>query len=315
MQIKYDLTISIIGIIAFFVFCACFLFNIGFMSQIIGSKFLEEFDDKKKLIEDVKKNLFDYKKDILKKIIFLFPYFISVVLCYTVSPFLIEVSKKSFPNFLPREYQMGILIWILLLQIFYIGEAFWGINEKHIVRNGSRIYYKRPLYFILFIIALYIGALSLDSVISMEEKQYIMTFLNIENIENFQLIFMFTIVTFINNIFVAKLISRFVALLDQEIYINFLKEKNNYYSFYGMASMMLSMVMIIISVILAVKYSIFKYINLFTIVWALLLALPLSILAGQRVCFVEITKRYCIYRKKVHYQDVYGKKRIVGDWN
>lgn len=311
MAIKLDSSISVISIIAFGIFSVSFLFNVGVLTQISSSTFLEKFDDKKKLVKDAREKLFDFKTDALKKLICLFPYFVSIVFCYSVSPFLIEFIKKYFPNYLPTEYGVGIFIFLLLFEIFSIGEALWGINEKYIERKGFRIYYNRPFYMVLFIFALFIGSYKLESIISIEEKHSIMTFLHVNNIETFQLMYIFSVVVLLNNLFIAKWISRYIVLIDHEIYINHLEEKNGYYSFYGMANLLLSLLLMFFSVYLSVKYAIWKEISLFTVAWALLMMLQISVLAGQRDCFVSITRRKYIKNNKLYYQDLNGKKRLV----
>ncbi|WP_077613128.1 hypothetical protein [Clostridium sp. Marseille-P2415] len=311
MAIEWNSSISVISLIAFIIFSASFFFNIGVLTQIYASAFLEEFDDKKKLIKDARNKLFDFKTDVLKKLICLFPYFVSIIFSYSVSPLVIEFIKKYFPNILPTEYQLGIFIFLLLFEIFLIGEAVWGINEKYIERYKHRIYYNRPLCTIVFLYILLIGAPKLDVLIGMKEMQSIMTFLHINNIETFRLMYIFSIVVMLNNLFITKLISRYIVLIDSEMYIGHLKEKNYYYSFYGMANLLLSILMMFISIFLAVKYSIWIKINYFAIVWALLMMMHISVLAGQRDYFVSITRRKCIKNKKVYYQDVNGKKRLV----
>ncbi|MBB6625245.1 hypothetical protein H7E67_17660 [Clostridium gasigenes] len=313
MAIKLNSSIPIISIIAFGIFSVSFFFNVGVLTQINASAFLEEFDDKKKLIKDAREKLFDFKTDALKKMICLFPYFVSIVFCYSVSPLVIEFIKKHFSNYLPTEYRIDIFIFFLLFEIFSIGEAFWGVNEKNIERKEERIHYNRPLYLVLFISALFIGAYKLESAIGMEEKQSIMTFLHIYNIETFQLMYIFSMVVFLNNLHVAKWISRYVVLIDSEIYISHLKEKNYGYSFYGMANLLLSLLVMFISIFLAVKYSIWKEINVFAVVWALLMMMQISVLAGQRDYFVSITRRKCIKKNMVYYQDVNGKEILIDD--
>jgi hypothetical protein len=311
MTIEWDSSISVISMLAVGIFSISFFFNVGVLTQIYGSAFLEKFDDKKKLIKDAKEKLFDFKTDVLKKMICLFPYFMSIVFCFSISPFLIEFLKKHFPNYLPSEYRVGLFMFILLYEIFLIGEAVCGINEKYIKRHENRIYYKRPLYRVLFIIGLFLGASKLDSVIGIQEKQSIMTFLHVNDIETFRLMYIFSVAVLLNNLFVAKWISRYVVLIDAEIYIVHLKEKNNYYSFYGMVNLLLSLLMMFMSIFLAVKYSTWKEINFLAVGWGLLMMMEISVLAGQRDYFVSLTRRKCIQNNKVYYQDVNGKKRLM----
>lgn len=313
MAIKWDSSIPIISIIAFFIFSVSFLFNVGVLTQVSASKFLEKYDDKEKIVKDARGKLFDFKTDALKKLICLLPYFVSIVFCYSISPLLIEFIKKHFPNCLPTEYNIVLFIFLILFEIFVIGEALWGINEKNITRKGYRIYYNRPFIRILFIIALLIGSYTLDSMFSIKEKQSIMTFLYVYNIEAFRQLYIFSFVVLLNNLFVAKWISRYIVLIDNEIYISQLQKKNIYYSFYGMANLILTLLLVSISTVLAVKYSMWKDINLFTVAWCLLMMLGISVLAGQRDYFVSMTRRKCIENNKLYYQDVNGKKRFVGN--
>lgn len=311
MSIELSSGISVFSMITFSIFCFSFFFNVGVLIEINGSAFLEKFDDKKKLIKNAKEELFDFKTDALKKLICLFPYFISIVFCYSLSPFLIKFIKKHFQNYLPTKYQVGFFVFLLLYYVFLIGEAFWGQNEKYIERKGNRIYYNRPLFRIIIIMALFYGSCKLDSAISIKEKKSIMTFMHIYNIETFQLMFTFSVVELLNDLFVAKCISRYVVLVDNNIYISHLIEKNDYYSFYGMANLLLSLLMILTSIFLTVKYAIWNETDFFALAWPLLLMLPLSVLAGQRDYFVTMTRRKYIENNKLYYKDVNGNNRFL----
>jgi|GEM_PF-5052876 len=315
MAIQWDLSISIISIIVFGICSVSFLFNVGVLMQIKASAFLEKFDDKEKIIKDAQKKLFDLKADALRKLICLFPYFISIVFCYSVSPFITGFCKKQFPNCLPKEYTIDLFIFLLLYVIFLIGEAFWGINEKHIIRKGSRIYYNRPWILMMMIIILFIGTNILESAISKEIIQSIMSFFHIHNIEEFHLTYVFAIVALLNNLFIIKFISRLIVLIDCDTYIKYLKEENRYYSFYGIANLILSLFTILISVFFIVKYSIWKELNFLVGAVAFLMVLGISVLAGQRDYFVSMTRRKCIKNNKVYYRDVNDKKRLVDDKN
>lgn len=311
MEIEWDLSISVISLIAFVIFSGSFLFNVGVLTQISASAFLEEFDDKEKLIKDARKKLFDFKTDVLRKMICLIPYFLSIIFSYSISPFVKKFMEKHFSDLLPTEYKVGYLIILLLIIVFYIGEAVWGINEKYIKRSNHRIYYNRPWYSILFLYALLIGVPKLDALIGVNKIQSIMTFLHINNIETFRLMYIFTLVVFLNNLFVTKWVSRYIVLIDYEIHINLLKEKNKYFSFYGMANLILSILMMFISILLAVKYSIWEDFNYFAIVWVLFMMMQISVLAGQRDYAVSITRRKYFKNNKVYFQDVNGKKRLL----
>lgn len=311
MSIEIDSSIPVISVLSFFIFSVSFLFNIGFLSQIIGSSFLEEFDDKKKLVKNTRKKLFDFKTDVLKKMITLIPYFISIVFCYSLSPLLLKIIKNNFPDYLPKEFGIDYFLFLLLFVIFSIGEALLGIDEKNLSRQGYRIYYNRPIFRVLVILVLFNGALQLDNMISLEKKQFIMTFLRFNDIETFQLVYIFSVITSLNNLFIVKWISRYIVLIDYEIYILNLKEKNEYYSFYGMANLVLTLLLFIITVYLAIRYSIWQNINFFTVILALLMMMQISVLAGQRYCFVSMTRRNYVKNNKLYYKDLNDRKRLI----
>lgn len=309
---KLDTSISIISIITFCIFGASFFFNVGVMSQIMGSKFLEEYDDKKKVIEKHKKELFDCKKDVLKKLFCLVPYALAMITCYCVSPAIYNLLIKQKSDILPSRYGIGMFIGILVYYIFFVGEAYWGINEKHIVRKGNRIYYSRPIGFIVFLSVIFSGCLNLDTLIPTNIEETIMNVMHIQSLEEYHVVYIYMLLAFINSLFLMKWITRYIVLIDREIYLQE-ASNNNFFSFYGLANLILSLLFGISSIHLIFKYSIWKKMNLLSIIVFALLMIPMSILAGQRDFFVTLTRKHCTVGEKLYYKDINGKRKKIKD--
>ncbi|WP_415065115.1 hypothetical protein [Lacrimispora sp.] len=163
----------------------------------------------------------------------------------------------------------------------------------------------------LFQYALLFGALLLDQSLDAKEKQSIMAFLHIYNIESFQLMYIFVEITFLSALFIIRPISKYIVLKDNKIFIKHLKGINYYYSFYGMANLILSLLMIFASIFLGVQYSTWKDINIFTVMCVIFMMMSLSVLAGQRDYYVSITRRKHIIAEKIYYRDVDGKDRLI----
>ena len=311
MVFEVDGSISVISIIASVVFGASFFFNVGYLTQIVASKFLDEYDNKAKLIEEKRKKLFDVKDNFLKNILCLVPYILSIVLSYCISPFSIKLCKQMNLKIVPNEYGVGILVFFLLYTIFLIGETCFGFTEKFITRKEERIFYYRPFSRILLILGIAYLSFRLDEMITPEGKNIVMSILRIKSIEEYQITYMFLVLGMLNVLFVAKWISRYIVLLDDYVYVNQLKQKELFYSFVGFSYLVWSLVSLSISIYLLVKYPALSEINICLLLVFILLILIISVLAGQRQCFVDITRKKCLYRKKIYYEDLQGKKKLL----
>lgn len=311
MVLEFDGSISVISIIASVVFGASFFFNVGYLTQIVGSKFLDEYDNKMKLLEEKRKNLFDVKNNLLQNMLCLVPYILCIVFSYCFSPLVIEFSKQMKLKIVPVEYSVGILVFFLLYTIFLICEACFGFSEKFITRKGGRIFYHRPLFRVFLIMGLCYLSFGLDKSIAPERKMIVMNILHIESIEEYQIAHMFLLLGMINVLFVAKWISRYIVLIDDDIYVKHLKQKDVFYSFVGVAYLVWSLVLLIASIYLLVRYPVLLEMNYWLVFVVILLILLISMLAGQRQCFVDTTRKQCLFRKKIYYEDIQGKKKLL----
>lgn len=314
MSIEIDSSISILTIIAGAFFCISLFYNIGYLIQIQGSNFLEEYDDKAKIIKKYKEKLFDFKTDIVKKFFSLLPYMMSILFCYAITPFLIEISEEYCPKVIPDEYNVSLFVFTFGYLVFLVGEAFWGINERYLERKDNRIFYNRPIWRVLIIFGIFWCSGIIDNSLSIDKKSSIMQFFQVNNIEEYRFIFIFIFVVLVNNIFLAKIISRYIVMIDNEIYVENLKIKEDkYYSFYGMANLVLSLVLLFGSIILLIKYYAWKNISLLSILVMVFMMVEISVLAGQRECFVYMTRKKIRKKDKLYYVDINGKNRLLKD--
>lgn len=311
MVLELDGSISVISIVASVVFGVAFFFNVGYFTQIVSSKFLEEFDDKKKLLEERRKNLFDIKNNLLRNMLCVAPYVFSIVFCYCFSPFVIEQCKRMNLKLVPNEYGIGMLIYLLLYTIFSICEVCFGFSEKFITREGGRIFYHRPFFRVLLIVGMFYISFQIDEMITLESKEIIMNRLHIDSMEEYQIAYMFLLLGMMNVLFVTRWISRYIVILDDDIYVNQLKQKDTFYSFFGVAYVVWSIITLTASIYLLVRYPALFEINYWLIIVFILLTFAICILAGQRQCFIETTRRKCLYRKKIYYKDIHDKRKLL----
>lgn len=315
MIMNLDTSFSVISIFGFCFFIPIFFFKIGRLMQVKGSKFIEEFDDKKKRIREEQEKIFKFKDETVRIFFCLFPYVLSILVCFCVSvPAYTFIVRYTDWNVI-SNYSLFLPLWVFLYCSFLVIEGFFGFDENLVERVGQRIKYHRPQVRVFIIVFMSIPCLYIDSMINIEQKKQLFLFLGIKDSLQYQYFYIFILLGLLNDIFVFKIISRWIVQLDSELYLDRLKDNNDTYSFYGMFYGVLSLIMIAVCAILALKYSLWNELSVFHFIIGSIFLVMISILAGQRDYYVEMTRRYIYKKKKYYYININNEHKYLKNMN
>lgn len=303
--------ISMLSILASVIIGMFFFFNIGKYTFIRDSKFLEEYDDKDILIREAKEKIKNIRQYDYTEIATIVPFISSLVFCYCVAPFVYEKIYKRCPNLYAESDRAQLYLFVFFYLIYLLIEACFGISEKNFERRQGYVRYRRPLYGKIFIVGMIFSVGVINHAITMELRTEILSWLHIDGEKGLHISYTFLLLSYLNLLFFAKSISKGIVIIDVDVYIQQVKSRNTYFSFCGMAGSLITLVLLISCLYFSIQYEVWKGISRLDIFIFIGFLVPLCVMAGQRYCYVLITRRYCEYRKKICYLDSHGKRRQI----
>ncbi|GIO39494.1 hypothetical protein J41TS12_43550 [Paenibacillus antibioticophila] len=291
----------IIGLISTF-------FKLGEWSQIVSSRYLEQYDNKKELLQDARNNLMSFKEHLLKGIITTLPFITWNITLYIAIQY--SSDRLTFLNYISSS---GVFIYLfppLVFILFQSGYLYFATDIKRVsINDQGRIKYDHPVWYSYVILFIGVLIFLMDRFLEPEAKSMLNDYLQVNDEKTIQLSGFFVLCAFISHFLILKPITRDLALIEDYRIIQRTKEiKNDQTSLLGIVGLIFTIIMILIALIITLsirkdlEFPIGDLINIYCFI------LLGAVLSGQRSKFIQISKNHFYKNKQLYYRNSKGKQ-------
>jgi len=286
-------------------------YRLGIWSFIVASKFIEENDNKKKLIDEAWDKVLAFKAGTFEAIINTLPFICIYITLYLA---LRKLDDNGLLPILVSDRSLFIYLYMpilfVLFQISFLLFCF-NKNRQEFSDNGS-INYNFPIGYYVVIALITFGIVFLESNLSIINKNTLLDILQISDAKSNNLSVVYGFSVILLHFLIIKPLSKYIVFIEEWRYLRRLIDgyKNDTFSFAGICGFIVAIACIMFSSYFLLdnitsKIIIFPIGNIILIVCITLVG---AVLSGQRTRFLKIRKSYELYRKKLYYVNSDGKR-------
>jgi hypothetical protein len=311
-----DLTWKIISS-PIFILLMCLYYNFGICSSVIVSQFLNDYDNKKDILKEVRSQLFSPDKgQFFVALINSLPFMSWCVLLYFGLLYW-RIKLSWFPSFFTTG---GITLLIVLpfyQLILYPSYILYGFSQDsvEISQNGS-IRYKFPFWFIFCIFCSLVLFMFVESNIPKDNLRRIWSFFGIHNLQDYNFISIYCIAGLLSYFVVFKPVSRFLVRQDYLLNLERLKDQKVEYTqtITGIVAVLSTSIFIASTLYFALTLDFSKIsFPLGDTIITVCLCFMGAALSGQRKWYLSLNKNYVFKSGHYYYKNSKGVlKRLAG---